>query len=96
MKNNDKLEDAARAAIVEIAAQNNLYFVFWSGHFSRYFVALENKSKKNPDIYTAIYDQYYDVIGNDKEVFRFNIPQKTTWQEVLPFVKANVPIEKRL
>lgn len=85
-------ESLARNAIVKLAAENNLYFVCWSGHFGRYLVALKNTGDKDAEIYSAIYESYYDLVGNDVEVFRFDIPMDNMrWQDLLTAAKAYLP-----
>ena len=87
----DDIESQARTSIVDIATNNNLYFVCWDGHFGRYFHALNNASKKKPEIYSAIYESYYDLVGNDLEVFKFRIPDQVCWIDLLNIIKAYVP-----
>ena len=86
------LEKYARDRIVSLAEDNNMYFVVWNGHFGRYFVALKNNSGLAYNIYSAIYESYYDLVGDkDEEVFRFEIPSMFTWCELLLIVKAHLP-----
>ena len=86
------LEKGARDRIVALAEDNNMYFVVWNGHFGRYFVALKNNSGLAHNIYSAVYESYYDLVGdNDEEVFRFEIPDMFTWCELLLVVKAHLP-----
>ena len=78
-KYNDLIDERARYEIIKLAKKYNIYIVIWDGHFERYIVALHNDSgNRRPEIYHAIYESFYDVVGNDKEVFRLNIPQTTT------------------
>ena len=88
-----ELEQDARDRIVSLAKDNHMYFVVvWSGNFGRYFVALKNKSGLAYNIYNAIYESYYDLVGdNDEEVVRFENPDMFTWRELLLIVKAHLP-----
>lgn len=89
----EKDEQAARDMIVSLAKDNHMYFVVWNGHFGTYFVALRNNSKLSPNIYRAIFESYYDLVGDkDEEMFRFEIQEDIfTWSELLLMVKAYVP-----
>lgn len=93
----DTVEQQARDAIVGIAKKNKWYFVVHNGHFARRFCALQNNSGKDPQIYGALYESYYDFIGkDDKEVFHFTIPDQFFWKDLLAMVKAYVPIERTI
>lgn len=88
----DSIEQNARDAIVNLAKAHGLYFECWSGHFGRYFLAHKNTSGKEPDIYATIFESHNDLVGDDAEVFRFNIPKDgTRWQDLLAAVKAHLP-----
>ena len=89
------IEDQARSAIVDIAVKNGLYFVVWSGHFGKYFHALKNNSGKTPEIYGAMYESYYDLVGdNDNIVFKFKMQSKICWRNLLHAIKANMRLER--
>lgn len=76
-------EDEARQELVKLAAANDMYFVVWSGHWSNYFVGLRNNSRKKPEIYGAMYEQFYDVVKGDLILFKLSIGREFTWQELL-------------
>lgn len=95
--NSKKAIDAkARDEIVSIAKKNKLYFVVWYGHNGNYFVAVENKSHKDPNIYAAMYDSYYNVVNRDPEKFKFAILDKFSWANALTMVKANMPTKRKM
>jgi len=64
-------EDSARAELVKLAADNNMYFVVWWGHFGNYFVGVRNEQGRKPEIYEAMYESFYDLTGDDEIMFRF-------------------------
>ena len=94
MSNNDtdrKLtEDEARKELVKLAADNDIYFVVWYGHWSNYFVGLRNSRKKEPEIYGAMYEMFYDVVENDAILFKLTIGQEFDWRELLQKSRAAV------
>ena len=87
------LEAIARNAIIEIAIKNNWYFVNHYGHFGHYFAAIRNIRQLKPDIYDAIYEQYYDVISHDQEIFRIRLSDATSWQKILIKVGTKIPVQ---
>ena len=44
---NTEKEDRARAELVKLAADNDMYFVIWWGHFGNYFVGVKNSGVGN-------------------------------------------------
>lgn len=64
-------EDCARAELVKLAADNDIYFVVWWGHFGNYFVGVRNERGRKPEIYKAMYESFYDLTGDDEVLFRF-------------------------
>lgn len=100
MSNNDtdkKLtEDEARKELVKLAADNDIYFVVWSGHWSNYFVGLRNNSRKQPEIYGAMYEQFYDVVKGDLILFKLSIGWEFTWQELLRVAKTAIETKQSL
>ena len=86
------IEERARQEIVSIAKKNGLYFVIWNGHTSRQLVAIENKSRKEPNIYGVMYEAYYDVVNKDPEKFCIKIQNKISWIDALTLIKANLPV----
>lgn len=83
-------EDEARQTLVKLSADNDMYFVVWSGHWSNYFVGLRNKSRKVPEIYGAMYEQFYDVVKGDLILFKLSISREFTWQELLQIAKTAI------
>ena len=101
MSNNDtdrKLtEDEARKELVKLAADNDIYFVVWYGHWSNYFVGLRNSRKKEPEIYGAMYEMFYDVVGGDTILFKTRIDIEGScipWQKMLEIAKAGIENKK--
>lgn len=84
------IEDLARKDVIDIAKKHNVYFVLWDGHFGRHFVYLENTGRLAPNVYSAMYESYNDVVLTDKEVFRINVPNELSWSDILTIVKANL------
>lgn len=80
-------EAKARAEIVRIGAENGLYFVLWRGHFGVYFVGVRNKRGLETEVYSAIYESYYGLVGGDEEAFRFEVKVyedgRFRWADVL-------------
>lgn len=64
-------EEQARLELVKLASDNDMYFVVWWGHFGNYFVGVRNDRSIKPEIYKAIYESFYDLIADDKVMFRF-------------------------
>lgn len=87
-------EDEAHQELVKLAADNDMYFVVWSGYWSNYFVGLRNGSGKKPEIYGAMYEQFYDVIKGDLILFRRSIGMAFTWQELLQIVKPAIEMKQ--
>ena len=69
--NDTEKEDCARAELVKLAADNDMYFVVWWGHFGNYFVGVRNERGRKPEIYKAMYESFYDLTGDDEIMFRF-------------------------
>ena len=78
----------ARDAIVKLGKVNGLYFVVWNGHFGKYFVAVENQRNIQTNIYSAIYESFYDLTMNDNEIFKFQLHSNDNWESVL--IKLNL------
>jgi len=85
--NNTEKEDCARAELVKLAADNDMYFVVWWGHFGNYFVGVRNERGRKPEIYEAMYESFDDLTGDDEIMFRFPFKVKDssseTWIELL-------------
>ena len=64
-------EDRARAELVKLATNNDMYFVVWWSHFGNYFVGVKNEQGLKPEIYEAMYESFYDLTGGDEVMFRF-------------------------
>jgi hypothetical protein len=80
-------EAEARAKIVGIGAEIGLYFVLWRGHFGTYFVGVRNGRGFEPEVYSAIYESYYDFVRDDEKAFRFDVKTDADggfrWADVL-------------
>ena len=90
-------EDELRAQLVKLAADNDMYFVIWDGHFSTSFVGLRNSRKKTPEIYGAVYEMFYDVIGSDAILFTARIDingSRIPWQKMLEIAKTAIGNKK--
>ena len=94
-------EEDIRQQLVKIAADNDIYFVLWYGHFNNYLVGLRNSRKKEPEIYVAMYEMFYDVAGEDEELFRRSIGmeydwpnQRLPWQKMLGIARAEIVDKK--
>lgn len=90
-------EEDIRKQLVKIAADNDMYFVIWGGHFGNYFVGLRNTRKKQPEIYGAMYEMFYDVVGGDTILFKTRIDIKDScvpWQQMLEIAKAAIVSKK--
>lgn len=70
MDNTEK-EDRARAELVKLAADNDMYFVVWWGHSGDYFVGVKNERGRKPEIYNAVYESFYDLTAGDEVMFIF-------------------------
>ena len=91
-KYNDLIDELARYEIIKLAKKYNMYFVIWDGHFGRYIVALHNDSgNRRPEIYHAIYESFYDVVGNDREEFRLSISNYIVWIDALMLIRTYMP-----
>ncbi len=80
-------EKIARSRLVNICKDYGWYMVLWHCHFSRQFVIMKGQHK--PNIYSAIFESFYDLTQDDEEVFRFTITQNG-WRNVLRRVRAYV------
>ena len=80
-------EKIARSRLVNICKDYGWYMVLWHCHFSRQFVIMKGQHK--PNIYSAIFESFYDLTQDDEEVFRFTITQNG-WRSVLRRVRAYV------
>ena len=98
---NTEKEDCARAELVKLAADNDMYFVVWWGHFGNYFVGVKNEQGRKPEIYKATYESFYDLIGDDEVMFRFSFKVNDSsseiyfsWidllQETIPFMVKSI------
>jgi len=90
-------EEKIRRQLVKIAADNDMYFVIWGGHFGNYFVGLRNTRKKQPEIYGAMYEMFYDVVGGDTILFKTRIDIEGScipWQKMLEIAKAGIENKK--
>jgi len=100
MENDARLteeEEKIRQQLVKIAADNDMYFVIWGGHFGNYFVGLRNTSEKQPEIYAAMYEMFYDVVGGDAIRFKTRIDIKGSripWQKMLGIARAEIVDKK--
>ena len=79
---NTEKEDRARAELVKLAADNDMYFVIWWGHFGNYFVGVRNERGRKPEIYKAVYESFYDLIGDDEVIFRFSFKVNDSSSEI--------------
>ena len=75
--------DAVKAALIAIGERENLYFVMWSGHTGQYFIALRNDRKLETNVYSAIFESYYDLTMDDKVVCRFNFNYEDSVMDIL-------------
>ena len=98
---NTEKEDCARAELVKLAADNDMYFVVWWGHFGNYFVGVKNERGRKPEIYKATYESFYYLIGDDEVMFRFSFKVNDSsseiyfsWidllQETIPFMVKSI------
>ena len=98
---NTEKEDRARAELVKLAADNDMYFVVWWGNFGNYFVGVRNERGRKPEIYKAVYESFYDLIGDDEVMFRFTFKANDSsskicfsWiellQEAIPFTVKSI------
>lgn len=79
---NTEKEDRARAELVKLAVENDIYFVVWWGHFGNYFVGVRNERSRKPEIYKAMYESFYDLIGDDEVMFRFTFKTNDSSSEI--------------
>ena len=68
-------EAEARTKLVEHAKSLNIYYVIWNGHFGNSIVACKRCSENSlaSDIYSAIYEEFYDLIKSDSYALVCNI-----------------------
>ena len=79
----DDLEKIARAKLIKLGKANNLYFVVWNQHFGKMFFAIKNFSKKPTEIYSAIFESFYDLTRDDEEMFKFSLEHISSWESIL-------------
>jgi len=90
-------EEKIRPQLVKLAADNDMYYVIWGGHFGNYFVGVRNTRKRQPEIYGAMYEMFYDVVGGDAILFKTRIDIKGScipWQKMLEIVKTVIEGKK--
>ena len=80
--NDIEKEDCARTELIKLAAENDMYFVVWWGHFGNYFVGVRNERGRKPEIYKAVYESFYDLIGDDEVMFRFTFKANDSSSEI--------------
>lgn len=95
-------EEEARAEIVNLLKERNQYAVIWWGHWGGHFhiISNENGRRKN-DIYGAMFEQYYDVVGDDSKIAGIRLSEKQqNWEYILgwmqgkPHVMDTMPAEE--
>ena len=79
---NTEKENCARAELVKLAVDNDMYFVIWWGNFGNYFVGVRNERGRKPEIYKAVYESFYDLIGDDEVMFRFTFKANDSSSEI--------------
>jgi hypothetical protein len=72
-------EETIRQQLVKLGVDNNMYFVVWWGQTNNYFVGVRNDSKKQPQVYGAMYETLYDVVGKDKIMFKSALGLDYDW-----------------
>ena len=87
-------EEDAREHVIALAKRNKMYFVVWEGHFGRYLVAMRNTRGKTPNVYSVMYEAFYDFTAGDDVAFRIDLPSRFEWKDLLSIVKANLPTMK--
>lgn len=83
-----------RKKLVELAKKHNVYFVLWFGHSGDSFCIIDRKSRPDrlPEIYSAIFESFYDLTEGDQMISIFN--KGRTWKENYEKVKAE--LDKRI
>lgn len=74
----DPKEAKARADLVEIAKKHDWFFVIWWGHTGDSFVIFKRTEKckdMEPEIYGAMYEQFYDVSEGGERVELIRLPK---------------------
>lgn len=96
-------EENIRQQLVKLGVDNNMYFVVWWGHTNNYFVGVRNDSKKHPEVYGAMYEMFYDVVGEDKIMFKSALGWDYDWpnqrlpmQEMLRIVEEYIEKTREL
>ena len=83
-------EEEARAEIVNLLKERNQYAVIWWGHWGNHFhiISNENGRRKN-DVYGAMYEQYYDVVGDDAKINDIQLSEKQqNWEYILGWMQG--------
>lgn len=84
-------DSQARLQLAEIAEANDWNLVVWHGHFSKQLVVLRrNEASPKPEVYSAIYESYFDLFDEDLEVKRFRIDGRKSWKDLLDLVNVYV------
>lgn len=87
-------EEDAREHVIALAKRNKMYFVVWEGRFGRYLVAMHNTRGKTPNVYSVMYETFYDFTAGDDVAFKIDLPSSFEWKDLLSIVKANLPTTK--
>lgn len=83
-------EEESRDKVVELLKERNQYAVIWCGHWGNYFhiISNENGLRKNY-VYGAMYEQYYDVVGDDAKIDDIQLSEKQqNWEYILGWMQG--------
>lgn len=91
------MDQEFRDKICGILNENGQYAVVWNGHFGRKFIVKKPDSVGNRtrigEIYSAIYEEYFDKYGEDDEVGVFEIGYKdNSWKYVFGLIENRLKI----
>lgn len=71
----DEKEENARTELIRLGSDNGMYFVVWRGHFGNHMVGVRNARDMKPEVYGAIFESYYDLVGDDEILFSYTVPE---------------------
>lgn len=80
-------DNESRNKLLEYLKTKNLFGVVWYGHFNNWFVAYDFNHERCPvdhiDIYSAMYEEYYDKYDIYHPANTIKILENDSWSSIL-------------
>ena len=86
-----------RWLLVSLCRKNNWYMVNYLGNFIHQFCIFRRDGDRlNNEIYTAIFESFYDLVLNDIELYRINVGDCEGWESVFNNVMSCIKEEEKV